>query len=367
LINEKKLAELNQTTGNEAGASQNASSIVERFARFKKEAFTSLNHALSLDTEMTQTAGHATDNSQLDTVILAYEASYSLVERAVHFYEANMRVLERENESRAINAQLTAIGAQTSERLAVLKSERLTAANRSLIQQIAKSKSAFQLSDHDFLTIGDEILNDDDCIIIDDVANTVPSATKSPLQDKIKDFKKATEVVRIDDGVQLFYIADDGTVSTPSYPTTMSVYAFDNDNNSAAGSSNGSANVVGFVRVGSWLYPLTPNESPAMKTNFNAYIFPNKDQEEVNGKMNCFVGITFSSKVTAEERSFFEDVLGSYSALLFQELLANPQQYVHFFRPIIKYFRNKWKHNQKFENHKQKIFCKCGNSQTKNL
>jgi len=82
-------------------------------------------------------------------------------------------------------------------------------------------------------------------------------------------------------------------------------------------------NIVGFVKVADWLYPLTPNESPGMKTNFNAYIFPNKDKEmndNTNANAECsFIGVTFDKKISNDQIMFFEDILASYHSLIYQD------------------------------------------------
>ena len=79
--------------------------------------------------------------------------------------------------------------------------------------------------------------------------------------------------------------------------------------------------IVGFVKVADWLYPLVPNESPAMKTNFNAYNFPNKDKEmNENTQTECsFIGVTFDKKITNDQIMFFEDILASYESLIYQD------------------------------------------------
>lgn len=139
------------------------------------------------------------------------------------------------------------------------------------------------------------------------------------VRSKLNNLQKASEILRVDNGAQIFYIADDGTVSTPSYPTTLSVYTFDE----ASRPGNG---VVGFIRVGSWMYPLVPSESPAMKTTFNAYIFPNSDkvlsapaesQPESQAPGCSFVGITFASG-NDDSKAVFEDVLSNFDLLLYQ-------------------------------------------------
>ena len=71
------------------------------------------------------------------------------------------------------------------------------------------------------------------------------------------------------------------------------------------------------------MHPLLPNENPGMKTNFNAYIFPNNDSELnshiVRADAECsFVGVTFSD-VVSEQVTFFEDILKNFNSLVYQD------------------------------------------------
>ena len=65
------------------------------------------------------------------------------------------------------------------------------------------------------------------------------------------------------------------------------------------------------------------NISPAMKTNFNAYIFPNEEEEANKSSdgvvIRCnFVGITFSNS-TRDQQETFEDILANYGSLIYQD------------------------------------------------
>ena len=83
---------------------------------------------------------------------------------------------------------------------------------------------------------------------------------------------------------------------------------------------------MGFIKIGKWLYPLVPGESPGMKTSFNAYIFPNEDDElnQTYGVESHFVGITFEQNTKNNEQILlFEDILANYGCLTFQEKETN--------------------------------------------
>jgi spartin len=84
----------------------------------------------------------------------------------------------------------------------------------------------------------------------------------------------------------------------------------------------------GFIRVGNWMYPLNPERTTAMKTNYNAFIFPNSgDEEESNDKINCkFVGVMFNDAVDGEIRNTFEDVLNNFAIIIEQQQQARQSQ-----------------------------------------
>lgn len=70
--------------------------------------------------------------------------------------------------------------------------------------------------------------------------------------------------------------------------------------------------IYGLLKLGSWIYPLHPNVSPAFKTGYDAYIFPN------NTSVGEFVGLMFDESVAPDDRYFFEDVLSKLSVFMSQ-------------------------------------------------
>ncbi len=73
------------------------------------------------------------------------------------------------------------------------------------------------------------------------------------------------------------------------------------------------------------MYPLVPNDNPGMKTNFNAYIFPNNDADmnlniEAKEAECSFVGITFDTRTIPKEQvAIFEDILTNFNSLVYQD------------------------------------------------
>lgn len=279
------------------------SQLVDRLISLKKDAFSNLDRALLFDTN------EASSNPQkIDQSILLYEKSLNYIDKALAFYSDNKSILVKNDNAVTMHSHLTSIRSQTLERVNKLKTIRLNNSNM----------NAGSTLNSEFLAAGDQILADDFLIIDeveDDNKQIEKEQNKNILNEKITNFAKAKEFLRLDDGVQLFYIATDGSVSTPSYPTNLSLYFFDQvqDNNEQ--------NIVGFIRVGDWVYPLIPNESPGMKTNFNAYIFPNNEDNSKEPKFS-FVGITFSDEIGSEQRQLFEDALVNMSSLIYQDRIS---------------------------------------------
>ncbi len=263
--------------------------LIDNLISLKREAFGYLDEALSTDSNNTK--------SKKENAIFLYEKSMSIIDRALNYYENNKIELEKDEDAVKIYTQLNRMKTQANERLDYLK----------LIQ-----------NNEEFLDLGDQILENEYDFVTADENDTINNENKkeqnSIINNDETNFSKASELLNIENGAQIYYIANDGSVSTPSYPTTLTVYSFDKESRNKQ-----SKNIVAFIKVGTWVYPLIPNESPIMKTTFDSYIFPNENNEEVNNMpKSSFIGITFPSNISPEQKLFFEDVLSNYGALIYQ-------------------------------------------------
>jgi hypothetical protein len=266
--------------------------LVDQFTSMKREAFIYLDEALSHDSLSNQ-----------ENAIVLYEKSLESINKSLKFFEAYKMDLDQNEEAVKINTQLNRMKEQASDRL----------------EQLKKPNKAI---DAQFLDMSDQILDDTyDFVTIEEEEEIRPPFSLADSETRVNNNKqidsnslnKASELLNIENGAQIYYIANDGSVSTPSKPATLSIYSFDQFN-----TSDPSKNIVAFIKVGSWLYPLIPNESPAMKTNFDSYIFPNENQSEPTMPASSFIGITFTKNTSMEQKSFFEDVLSNYGALIYQ-------------------------------------------------
>lgn len=314
-----------------AASSVAAVELHGRMVDMKRKAYAMLDQALSADST-------PSSSSQSAAAMGLYQKALGITTEAIELYRANSDRLGKLEEAVVLYNQLVRMRAQTVERLEHLQQQQPSTAsaatpashnsnyNNQQKQQQPSTLTQTQPTDREFLELADEVLSDDEFLIVDDDNET--NAAKLQKRLAMDDmFAKASEICRVDNGVQLFYIANDGSVSTPSHPTTLSIYAFNDDQNTASASND---QLLGFVRVGSWVYPLMKNISPAMKTNFNAYIFPNEEEAEQNEKaqkssngdklvIRCnFVGITFSNS-TKDQQETFEDILANYGSLIYQD------------------------------------------------
>lgn len=80
----------------------------------------------------------------------------------------------------------------------------------------------------------------------------------------------ATLLFLIDGGIQIYFISGDGTVSTPSYPSSLAVYRFVD----GAACRRTADSPPAFLQVGDWIYPLVPSISPVLYASWGAYVFP---------------------------------------------------------------------------------------------
>jgi hypothetical protein len=221
-----------------------SSNKFDSFIVLKREAFTNLDQTLTYDTNIKDTTTTIT-NDQFERILKMYEKSLATIDTAIIFYLKNQKEIDKSsNEARTISSKLNKMRSQTTDRMNDLK---IKMSNQ---QKIHRN----DLNQDDFVDLAEDILENDQFMIIDDELiqddnNTSKSAAiiienKSAikietgrnsqlLKDKIKtkinhqdDFTKAVEICSFTNGVQMFYIGQDGTVSTPSYPVTLSVYTF---------------------------------------------------------------------------------------------------------------------------------------------
>nr|XP_020505759.1 spartin [Labrus bergylta] len=116
------------------------------------------------------------------------------------------------------------------------------------------------------------------------------------------------ELLLIHSGVQMFFVAPNGQVSSLSYPGFLRIITFDNQQKDfTAGRPSA------FIHVCDWLYPLT-TDTPVLLANSGIYMFPDCLSESPGS----YVGLVLSSELPTADREMFQDMLSQLADLRIQ-------------------------------------------------
>jgi len=115
--------------------------------------------------------------------------------------------------------------------------------------------------------------------------------------------KPATELFRLDDSVQIFFVTADGHVSTFSAPESLRIFKFDHLGEDEEGAAV-------FLQVGGWTHPLIPDASPCLLAENGALMFPDIYSDSPQSS----VGLVFTESVSADTRNQLLEQLKQYTA-----------------------------------------------------
>uniref|UniRef100_A0A671WU22 Spartin a n=1 Tax=Sparus aurata TaxID=8175 RepID=A0A671WU22_SPAAU len=117
-----------------------------------------------------------------------------------------------------------------------------------------------------------------------------------------------TELLFIPSGVQMFFVAPGGQVSSLSHPGYLRIITFDSQSKDAT-----AGRPSAFLHVCDWLYPLA-SDTPVLLANSGIFMFPDTLAETPGS----FVGIVLSSELPAADRETFKDLLTQLAELRIQ-------------------------------------------------
>ncbi|XP_074528294.1 spartin a isoform X2 [Halichoeres trimaculatus] len=120
--------------------------------------------------------------------------------------------------------------------------------------------------------------------------------------------KDGHELLFIPSGVQMFFVAPNGQVSSLSNPGFLRIITFDNQEKDVT-----AGRPSAFLHVCDCLYPLTA-DTPVLLANSGVYMFPDCLAEAPGS----YVGIVLSSELPAADREVFQDVLSQLVDLRIQ-------------------------------------------------
>ncbi|CAF3730525.1 unnamed protein product [Rotaria sp. Silwood1] len=229
--------------------------------------------------EYLQRAANLEKNKQYDEASVLYKRVISLI-------------TSHEGTS-AIDDELQTIKRNTNQRLlqSSIQQNRLTDSN-GIYQNMVR-----QLSDHVPKTTNEQDLTEMAEQVFED-----PTAFQPITNNDAQEESNATVLFQLDEGARLFYMAKDGTIQTTSDSLPLTIFQMNEGDETS-----------GLLKLGSWIYPLNPKVSPAFKTGYDAYIFPN------NTSVGEFVGLMFDESVQPDVRYFFEDIIAKLSVFMAQE------------------------------------------------
>lgn len=125
--------------------------------------------------------------------------------------------------------------------------------------------------------------------------------------------RPATELFRLEDKVQIFFVSSEGRVSTFSGLETLRVFQFQEADAPEASI---------FLQAGGWTQPLVPGVSPCLEAENGALMFPDMYSETPGAS----VGLVLSDQVEAKEREQLVAILAANTALKSNTLLPPEQR-----------------------------------------
>ena len=151
--------------------SSSTQSLLDKLSSLKREAYSHLDQALTFDSSTP--GAPKSSETKCDTAIIMYERCLRYIDDTLAFYQTNRAEFSGHDDAIRVYNHLVSMKNQTNERLNALKDERMRLVN-------GKSSKLTIDNTDGFLDIGDEILNDDDCVIIDDLSGEEAARAVTP-------------------------------------------------------------------------------------------------------------------------------------------------------------------------------------------
>ncbi|KAH7954698.1 hypothetical protein HPB49_021027 [Dermacentor silvarum] len=150
-------------------------------------------------------------------------------------------------------------------------------------------------------------------------ADRPPTYDEAPSADTARPpQKEAEELFCVESGVQIFYVSVGGGVEDTSEPTDLHVYRLPGRQDAIFPNDK---SPLTWLQVGTWIYPLVPKKSPALRSGYGAYLFPNIDSPLK--EFGAFVGVLLPPDLAYKMVSLLESLVEELTALK-MEALTDP-------------------------------------------
>ena len=123
--------------------------------------------------------------------------------------------------------------------------------------------------------------------------------------------QRTTELFRMDDSVQIFFVTADGHVSTFSAPESLRIFQFQESRDESS---------LVFLKVGGWTHPLVPGASPCLQAENGAIMF-----SDIYSDQNSAVGLVLIDDVAPEIRTELIALLQQHTAFKAEPLVQDYQ------------------------------------------
>lgn len=129
-------------------------------------------------------------------------------------------------------------------------------------------------------------------------------ASVLPAENGDNTWEDATTLISIPEGVRMFHVDSQKAVSTWSTPCELKIYQLLKDHIDSEAPP-------AFLQCGEWIYPLHPGKSPALKTFYRTYMFPDLSlQSQTSGPSS--IGLVLADLIPEKELVRFERILSCY-------------------------------------------------------
>merc|ERR1711872_1090640 len=129
--------------------------------------------------------------------------------------------------------------------------------------------------------------------------------------------RNASELFKLENSVQIFFVTSDGKVSTFSAPETLRIFQYNQQQNNHDEESTST-----FLQVGGWTHPLIAGASPCLQAENGAIMFPDIYSE----LPDCSVGLVLPESVSEDTRKQLIAHLEQLTAFQTKPQLGDDQQ-----------------------------------------
>lgn len=150
--------------------------------------------------------------------------------------------------------------------------------------------------------------------VVDGLHQNGHSESAEQPEEQEKPWEDVKELLVLENSVRMFFVSDQGHVTTLSQPQTLHAFQFVNY-------KPGSQEAPAFLQCGGWMFPMVPGRSPVLNTEPHTYMFPDitidpssptssKPQPQ---RAFASVGLILNPNISSIELQRFERILKCYT------------------------------------------------------